>query len=248
MAWIDGEEVEPDILTQIDVTLELMTKRQRDYWEAADLQVAQPMYERPVTGLLDIGGFKTVEILEAGNCTFWFRPVGVRKFIQCHRPAGYRTLHEGVGVCYIHRGNEGSGLVNGALLMAHAYAEELNVTPWEALLSQVRLLANQVEWLRTRVYNAEKEIGTDAIKPGGIAWEWVVLLEARGERLAKVSKMAIDSGVAERLVRQIELEAQAMFRAAIAALDATGIEGVQRELFLERMAGKLLEIEGEHTV
>lgn len=249
MPWIDGKESEDiPVLTEIALTRDSMSERLRGHWDEAEFQYAQPDYQHPRTGRLNIGGYRSAEILESGNCTYWGQKGSAWPYEQCTKPAGHRTLHEGVGLCYSHGGNNNSGKVRGAVLMAMSYAEELDVTPWEALLSQVRLLANQVEWLRLRVLEAESKGGAEAIRPGGSDFDWVLMLDTRGDRLAKVSKMAIDSGVAERLVRQIELEAAAMFRAAIAGLEAAGIEGEQRELFLEKMAGKLLEIEGEHRV
>lgn len=127
--------------------------------------------------------------------------------------------------------------------MGHAFGDELNVTPWEGLLQQVRLLANQVAWAQKRVNAAEEKGGEDAIRPGGIGWDWVVLLESRGERLAKVSKMAIDAGVAQQLVKQMELEADAMYKAASAMLDSLGLKDDVRESALAVMSRELLAIE-----
>ena len=246
MHWVSGEEVElTEPLRELEDMRAHLTTRQLHYWENVEHQISQPDYEEPVTSLLAIGGFATVEIDPGLSCTFWGQKGPAWPFEQCPRPAGLHTNHEGVGLCYVHGGMTGSGHIEGAILMAQAYAQELNVTPWEALLSQVRLLANQVEWLKLRVLEAERSGGDAAIRPGGDDWDWVALLEARGERLAKVSKLAIDAGVAERLVRQIELEAEIMFKSALAGLDAAGIEGEQREKMLGAMAGKMLELEGE---
>lgn len=132
--------------------------------------------------------------------------------------------------------------------MAMLFADEMQVTPWEALLSQVRLLANQVRWLRYRVESAEREYGVDAIKPGGEGWDWVCLLESRGDRLAKVSKMAIDAGVATRLVRQVELEAEHMVTAALETFDRLGIHGPKRDEALEFMGNRLMELEAGETL
>lgn len=127
--------------------------------------------------------------------------------------------------------------------MALAFGDELNCSPWEAMQQQIRLLAGQVAWLQKRVNAAEAEGQDAAIRPGGAGWDWVVLLEARGDRLAKVAKMAIDAGLATRLVQQLELEAEGMYEAATALLDSLGIEGDQREMALAMMTRKLLEIE-----
>jgi hypothetical protein len=225
-----------------------MTARQRKHWDEAELMEMQPDYEAPETGRVVIGGISAAEIIDYGNCVHWGQKGPAWPYEQCPRKAGARTDHEGVGLCWEHGGHTGKGKVQGAILMAHAYADELDVTPWEALLSQVRLLAAQVEWLKDKVQKAEFLRQEDALRPSDPDFHWVVMLEARGDRLAKVSKMAIDAGVAERLVRQVELEAAHMFTAALAGLEAAGITGDQRDKMLETMAGKLLELEAGETV
>lgn len=133
-------------------------------------------------------------------------------------------------------------------MAAHAFAEELNVSPWEALSSQVRLLGGQVEWLRQRVLEAEAKEGDVAISASGSARYWVDLLEQRGDRLAKVAKMAIDAGVAERVVRQVELEGELMFRAASAALSAADLSEETQQYVLSLMARQMLELESGEQV
>lgn len=221
----------------------------RTHWEEAEFEAMQPLYEAPATSRLEIGGYETVEVESGLRCTHWETGPGIkghsrkRTYVQCHRGAGQGTDHAGVGLCYMHDGARGRGKVQGAILMALAFGDELNCSPWEAMQQQIRLLANQVAWLQKRVNAGEAEGGDAAIKPGGIAWDWVVLLEARGDRLAKVAKMAIDAGLATRLVQQMELEAEGMYEAATAMLDSLGLEGDQRELALAVMTRKLLEIE-----
>lgn len=228
--------------------LDAMDTRQRGHWEDAELILNQPDYMAPVTGRVTIGGFSTAEILDGGQCIHWWQRGPAWPFEQCPRPAGYKTNHEGVGLCWEHGGHFGKGEVQGAVMTAHAYADELDVSPWQALLSQVRLLAGQVSWLQHRVRIAEAESGAEAIKPGGSAWHWVALLEARGERLAKVSKMAISAGVAERFVRQLELEGEMMLTAALHALDSIGVAGEERDRALASMASKLLELETQEAL
>ena len=56
-------------------------------------------------------------------------------------------------------------------------------------------------------------------------------------------KLAIDAGVAERLVRQLELEAQLMLRASIKTFDELGLSDDQRDRGLAIMSRALLELE-----
>lgn len=123
-----------------------------------------------------------------------------------------------------------------------AYTQGRRVTPWDALLEEVQSLAGQVAWLddqiarsaREAVEKGEVEHAEDALRPGGLAWHWVDMRDARGDRLARVAKMAIDAGVAERMLQQVELQGRLMFEAA-----RTGIE---------EAAGHLLTVEQQLAV
>ena len=75
---------------------------------------------------------------------------GVRIGFGCLSPAGYRTNHFGVGRCAVHRGNRRYEVARGAWDVAHAFARELDCSPWEGLLRAVRVAAGKVvyaEWV-----------------------------------------------------------------------------------------------------
>lgn len=199
----------------------------------------QPSYEGPVMVADEWG---VLDIVKPGPCPGWDQPYTTLPARLCTRTAGEATTHPGVGMCRDHGGYFGRELQKGAILMALAYADEMNLSPWEAMLSQVRLLANQVAWLRARVYEAEKTYGVSGLRPGGEGWDWVAMLEARGDRLAKVAKMCLDAGIQQQLVAQIELEADNMMKAALSGMDAAGLEGPAREKFLDAMSGELLRL------
>lgn len=230
-----------------------MTQWMRIHWEEAAFVEMQPTYERPETTTLDLGGFVTVEVpvgdkairclqYEAGPAQRGHS--NRRSWIQCKRAAGQGTDHEGVGLCYMHDGWRGRGLAQGAILMAMAYGDELNVTPWQALLQQVRSLANQVAYCQAKVIEGEKAHGAESLLPGGKTYEWVAMLESRGDRLAKVSKMTIDAGVAKMMATQLNLEAQIMYKSANAALDSVpGMTQDMRERALEIMANTARQLE-----
>lgn len=236
-----------------------MTPYQRIHWEEAQHELIQPLYEEPTVTRLDIGGYVTVEVAtgaEGLRCTQWSAGKSVpghskkREWVQCRHGAGQATDHEGVGLCYMHDGHRGRGRAQGAIYMAHAYGDELGITPWEALLQQVRMLGGQVYWLQQRVLTAEREGGGEAaLRPGGAGWDWVVMLEARGDRLAKVAKMAIDAGVAERLVQQMQLEGEIMFKGVTAGMDAVpGLTPESRELLLRVMSDTMKELEAAEGI
>lgn len=91
-------------------------------------------------------------------------------------------------------------------------AAELNVTPWEAILKSVRLAAGRAAWVDEQLARAVRESTTGAQDGGepdtGSVHVW--LAESRKERtlLARFAKAAVDAGVAERQVRNAELEGQ----------------------------------------
>lgn len=220
-----------------------MSQWMKIHWEEAAFVEMQPAYERPQTDRLSIGGFETVEVpvgKDAIRCLQYERGRGQlghsnrMTWRQCHRAAGQGTEHEGVGLCYMHDGWRGRGLAQGAILMAMAYGDELNVTPWQALLQQVRMLANQVAYAQTKVLEGERVYGAESLLSGGKTFEWVEMLEKRGDRLAKVSSMAINAGVAKMMAQQLELEAQIMYKSVNAALDV--IPGMTQDMRDRAMA------------
>lgn len=141
----------------------------------------------------------------------------------CRRPAGRGTGHEGDGPCSIHeRAAERSPVraAEVAWVMAHKFAQELDVSPWEGLLKAVRIAAGKVaytEWVLSQAkddielegrFGRDRDgilLHPDTGEPLGVGqvrnlrW-WVNKNELWTERLARWSKMAIDAGVAERLV------------------------------------------------
>lgn len=130
--------------------------------------------------------------------------------------------------------------------MAHAFVGELDITPWEALLRQVRRTAHEVAWLDQKIAECEQD---DDLLPGGSHYPWVRMRNDAFNRHTRVAKMAVDAGVAQWLISKIELEGQtianvvnrtlavldltddqldlarAMLRRELLALDAGAIEG-----------------------
>jgi hypothetical protein len=105
--------------------------------------------------------------------------------------------------------------------MAHAYAEELDVSPWEALLLVIRITAGKVRYiesvLATATSDDEIEGRVHDGEPTGVVvggaddgrvttgrnlrW-WVDQSQLERQVLAKVSKAAIDAGVAQLLIEK----------------------------------------------
>jgi hypothetical protein len=124
-------------------------------------------------------------------------------------------------------------------------ARELDINPWEALLKNVRLAAGRVAWVDEQLSEAVRRNDGDMNKPEIARW----LKESRLERtlMAKMAKAAIDGGVAERLVRQTELEGQLVAAAVLAALDKLELSIEQRTLALEAAHNQLLSAGPDQT-
>jgi hypothetical protein len=88
--------------------------------------------------------------------------------------------------------------------VAFDVARELDISPWDALLLAVRRAAGRATWVDEQLSQAVK--ANDGDMNAREVGRW--LSESRKERslLARTAKAAIDAGVAERLVRQVELE------------------------------------------
>lgn len=162
----------------------------------------------------------------------------------CHAHPGLGTTHHGIGPCWAHGGNTKRENAIGAWMMAHEIARSLNVTPWEALLGEVRRSAGEVAWLDWKVAQAPSD--GDLLDGEYARWD-----AKRGEArrwLGRVSKMALDAGVAERLVAQYQFEAEAIASVLLGTLEDLGWTPDQidqaRPLFRRRMLALSAESEG----
>lgn len=135
-------------------------------------------------------------------------------------------------------------------------ARELNVSPWEALLKSVRSSAGRAEWVDAQLREAVAR--TDGEPANAEVAYW--LKESRLERthLAKVAKAAIDAGVAERLVRNVELEGQLVAEVIGRVIDSLDLAPELRVkafevahtqlLVLEAPSGAPVEVQGTWTM
>lgn len=213
-----------------------------------DVQLESEWIEHPVTGEpLEVLGWRYAE---SGDDVPWCGEAIRRRgtpgsggwLEYCERPAGWRTEHPGAGPCRNHERRVGAG--TGAWIVAHAFARALEVTPWEGLLWAVRIAAGRVAWLEAKLGTAEDDA---ELEPNGRLHHWVRESREERDRLARVSKLAIDAGVAERLVRQLELEATLMLQATRLTFDELGLDDDVRERALGIMSRNLLALEAGQT-
>lgn len=132
--------------------------------------------------------------------------------------------------------------------MAFAYAEEYDLSPWESLLYVIRITAGRVRYCEQvlATANSDKELegrvkegdplgvsvgedGNATLSEGrNLSW-WVDTSERERVLLAKVSKAAIDAGVAQLLVEQTLREGNALADHDLAVWNALRESGMTKE-------------------
>jgi len=131
----------------------------------------------------------------------------------CERPAGKGTYHPGVGRCRRHEG--ATGRAEGAWMVGHLIAVELDVSPWQALLTAVRRAAGAAAWYHEKLAEAP---GDAALAVGGSHRGWLEDWRDAQDRMVRYSKLAIDAGVAAAMVTQARGEGEQLARVLNAAL------------------------------
>jgi hypothetical protein len=121
----------------------------------------------------------------------------------CRAFAGQGTTHPGVGRCKFHFGNTKNHSVHAAKVEAQELAAEYiaqfgeshEVDPATALLGVLHLSAGHLNWIRTELANLADK---DSLKGQALMRLW----DEERDRIARISKMALDVGVA---AKQVEL-------------------------------------------
>lgn len=158
---------------------------------------------------------------------------------RCRRMAGSGTRHVRYGYCQSHGGS--TPTVEATWEAAMRVAREDDISPWEALLKTTRLASNRVTWVDQQL--AEAVAAEDGDQGSARVRGW--LKESRAERtlLARTAKAAIDAGVAERLVRQVELEGRLVAEVLGRTLDALDLTAEQRQVAFATAHRELLQLE-----
>jgi hypothetical protein len=122
---------------------------------------------------------------------------------------------------------------------ARTWGIEADVDPLQAILETVRLSAGAMREFRRRA--AEKQ----GAEPDSVE---VVAFMAATKQTAQIAKMALDAGVAERLVNLAEREGEmlaALFEDVLAEVELTP---AQRTQLAERLGHHLALLEGGDTI
>src|SRR4051794_35743629 len=167
---------------------------------------------------------------------------------QCRRPAGHGTEHAGIGRCRLHGGSTPAQLERArrqvALRELAAMGGAIAVEPTQALLECVHRAAGQAAWLRMKVESLrDEELLCPGAHGGLMPHTWVRMEQEAIDRLARLSKMALDSGVAERHVRIAERTGQLIAAALHDAIGPLALSAADRAAVLERFVSGLTALE-----
>ena len=122
----------------------------------------------------------------------------------CRAFAGQGTSHPGVGRCKFHFGNSANHEKHAVVHEARArmaevgFGEAYEVDPATALLGVLHLSAGHLNFVRAELAEVEDKRSLE----GQVLLR---LWDEERDRIARISKMALDAGVAERQVRIAEM-------------------------------------------
>jgi len=125
-------------------------------------------------------------------------------------------------------------------MQAFSIADEDDVSPWDALLLTVRRRAARVRYVDSVLESAiaahrkrcadpaNDGANLDPDVPPAEVRSWMAESRAEERLLARASKLAVDAGVADAVVRRLELEGRLVTDALLAGLDALQLTPDQR--------------------
>lgn len=139
------------------------------------------------------------------------------------------------------------------------FSGELNINPWDAILSEVRRSAYRAAWIDERVdLEARRErrlMESDgagfekmsdyvlAVRIGSAELrEWIEQSRKERSHLTKVAADAVRAGLSERYIDSLRAEAQMIAQALTKALDAAELTPIQRARASEALRTALAEM------
>src|SRR4051812_24812044 len=167
---------------------------------------------------------------------------------RCRRPAGHGTEHLGVGCCKLHGGSTPAQLERArrdlALRELAVMGGDIAIEPTEALLACVQRAAGQAAWLRLKVESlSDDEVVCVSAHGALVPHTWVRMEQEAIDRLARLSKMALDSGVAERQARIAERTGARITAALEDAVAPLGLTAGEQSAIVQRFVQALTVLE-----
>lgn len=138
---------------------------------------------------------------------------------KCRAFAGQNTKHPGIGRCSYHLGNTESHQTHAAKVEAErkmvTMGTALSVTPAHALKALLQATAGHVAWL-------SEEVGNLASLDAPEAVSLTALYADERDRLVRIAKACLDSGIGKAEVEMAEETAKAQYNAVTAAMSQVG--------------------------
>lgn len=189
----------------------------------------------------------------------------------CSKPAGWGTEHPGFGNCKYHTGTTPAGNTTAQRQRVTYEAKallglELVEDPHRVLLRMVYYANAMTQWLAGQVAALEHQqremdeltegglspqaiesFYTERTKLGRIMHVYITAFAEERDRAARTAKMAIDAGVAERLVQVEEAKAMLLARTIQTVLDDLDLNESQRRKAPAVVRARLMELEAAGT-
>lgn len=161
----------------------------------------------------------------------------------CSQPAGLGTDHLGHGHCKFHGGATPNGEKAGAKAELNAMAERLPVTPSEAVVGTLELVAGQLAYATLKVGElGEDEMFVNSIA-GRVPHHWIQMQGVLQERIVKFAGAAASMGVAERKVDLLAAQTAMMGELLEGVMGDVGLTKAQRKKVGPAIRGRLATIE-----
>jgi hypothetical protein len=162
----------------------------------------------------------------------------------CQQPAGLGTDHLGHGRCKFHGGATPNGEKHGAKAELNAMAERLPVTPSEAVVGTLELVAGQLAYATLKVGELpEDKMFVNTIQ-GKVPHHWIQMQGTLQERIVKFAGAAASMGVAERKVDLLEAQTKMMGELLEGVMKDVGLSAAQRKKVGPAIRNNLALIEG----
>jgi hypothetical protein len=156
----------------------------------------------------------------------------------CKKPAGWGTQHLGHGPCKLHGGNFPNVVKRAMTSMLMDELREstmganmpIDIHPADALLELVKMCAGHVRWLNTQVAEMRSVSEFNVVSKTQEIHSMVRLLGEYEDRLARFAKLAIDTGIEERMVRVAERQGDMIAVMLVDLFDGLSLSPAQKEL------------------
>lgn len=148
---------------------------------------------------------------------------------KCTLPAGWGTIHPGIGRCKLHGGSTPQHVKSAANEeYRQLLGRPIEINPLDALLACIRIRYGEVVWLTDEIAKLDEEDWIHDTIMGKQVHMWVRERHAAMNDLARFSQMAISLGIAERAVKLAETYGEMLARLIQGILSDLNLSDEQR--------------------